>query len=527
MSSFSLILSGAYVDQELGIEFGRIPPSFLPVGVARLYEVQIKALSKLGAVYLTLPEDFNIPHYDVQRLEELKAIIVRVPSDLSLGNSVIYALNYIETSVDTLRLLHGDTLVDGVNFEKIDTLAVQKESDDYAWAAVTVSEEDDTVSDLQSIQLEANIPLSQHVICGYFCFSKSRHLVRSLTRAGGDFIQGIALYAREHALKAIYPEMWYDFGHLQTYFRSRRAVTTQRAFNSLYIDDQIVRKSSDDHKKMNDEASWLQNVPANIKPFTARLLDRSESSYTIEYEYAPTLSELFVFSNIGKATWESILESCFEFLSTCQSYSTPDIKGNDILKRLAKNKTYERIAQYSTLTGFDSEHPLMFNGKILPSLQQIADEMIGNIDFASCCNASVMHGDFCLSNILYNSRARRICVIDPRGYIPGYGSSIFGDMRYDLAKLWHSFGGLYDLIIAGHYLFEADSLYSFNLSFPSGLHHEWVQAYFLERLSSHVSKIEIQSLTVLLFVSMLPLHADRPDRQKVFIANAARLYQLI
>lgn len=185
MTSFSLILSGAYVDQELAIEFGRIPPSFLPIGVTRLYETQIKALSKLGSVYLTLPEDFNVPHYDMQRLEELGAIIVRVPSHLSLGNSIIYALNYIETSAETLHLLHGDTLVEGLDLEQVDALAVHHESDDYAWASVSI-QKDNTVSDLQAIQLEATPPQPQHIICGYFCFSKSRHLVRALTRAGGS-----------------------------------------------------------------------------------------------------------------------------------------------------------------------------------------------------------------------------------------------------------------------------------------------------------------------------------------------------
>lgn len=526
MTSFSLILSGAYIDPELAIEFGYIPPSFLPIGVSRLYETQINNLKPLGEVYLALPEDFVIPHYDAQRLEKLGAIIIRLPSQLSLGNAIIYALNYIDEPADMLHLLHGDTLVDGLDFKQNDCVAVQAAGDDYAWACVTVRD-DHTVSGAQSIHLESDIPQIQPIMCGYFSFSKPRHLVRSLTRAGGDFVQGFSLYAQTHAVKAIYPQIWYDFGHLQTYFRSRRAVTTQRAFNSLYIDDRIVRKSSNDHEKMRDEAAWLNNVPADIKPFTARLLDHSVGSYTIEYEYAPTLAELFVFSSIGQATWQSILTSCFNFLSLCESHDTPAIKSNEILRILAIDKTYDRLAQYAATTGFDIEHPLTLNGKCLPSLKQIANEMIANIDLSSSKNSTVMHGDFCLSNILYNSRARRICVIDPRGYIPRIGSSIFGDIRYDLAKLWHSLGGLYDLIIAGHYHYEGKNFYDFNLSFPSGLHHEWVQKSFLQHLPEYTSKQEIQSLTVLLFVSMLSLHADRPDRQKAFIANAARLYQLI
>lgn len=527
LPSFSLILSGAYVDQELAIEFGRIPPSFLPVGVSRLYESQIKALSQHGKIYLTLPEDFIIPHYDQKRIDHLNVNIIRVPSDLSLGNSIIYALNYIDTTEETLHLLHGDTLISGIDFSQTDVIAVQEESDDYSWASADVRKDDDIVLNLQSIQTESETTQTQHTICGYFCFSKSRHIIRALTRSGGSFIQGIALYSKEHPLKAVYPQEWYDFGHLQTYFRSRRAVTTQRAFNSLYIDDKVVRKSSDDSNKMHDEAAWLENVPANIKPFTARLIDKKENSYTIEYEYAPTLSELFVFSSIGKKTWNTILNSCFDFLSICRTHSASDLSGSDILKRLAIDKTYERLTQYSNMTGFDIEKPLIFNGKQAPSLKTIADEMIAHINLSSHHHASVMHGDFCLSNILYNSRARRIRIIDPRGYIPGKGSSIFGDLRYDLAKLWHSFGGLYDLIIAGHYVFDAKNLYEFDLTFSLGIHHEWVQADFLQRLPSNIDRIEIEALTVLLFVSMLPLHADRPDRQKAFIANAVRLYQFI
>ena len=34
----------------------------------------------------------------------------------------------------------------------------------------------------------------------------------------------------------------------------------------------------------------------------------------------------------------------------------------------------------------------------------------------------------------------------------------------------------------------------------------------------------VRAVTVSLFLSMLPLHADRPDRQQAFIANALRLW---
>jgi hypothetical protein len=57
-----------------------------------------------------------------------------------------------------------------------------------------------------------------------------------------------------------------------------------------------------------------------------------------------------------------------------------------------------------------------------------------------------------------------------------------------------------------------------------------VMAFFSNQISEqfNVSKIELYAMQIHLFISMLPLHADRPDRQLGFIGNAYRLYdQLI
>ena len=40
-----------------------------------------------------------------------------------------------------------------------------------------------------------------------------------------------------------------------------------------------------------------------------------------------------------------------------------------------------------------------------------------------------------------------------------------------------------------------------------------------------VSNSAAEPISILLFLSMLPLHADRPDRQRAFLANALRLFQ--
>ena len=60
-----LIMSGAYIGQELQSEFGRIPPSFLPLGNRRLFQHQIKLAPKDTSVYLTVPQSYQISKTDL------------------------------------------------------------------------------------------------------------------------------------------------------------------------------------------------------------------------------------------------------------------------------------------------------------------------------------------------------------------------------------------------------------------------------------------------------------------------------
>jgi hypothetical protein len=48
-----------------------------------------------------------------------------------------------------------------------------------------------------------------------------------------DLIAALAIYSGERRLSPVARGVWADFGHLHTYFRSRRPVTTPRHFNRL------------------------------------------------------------------------------------------------------------------------------------------------------------------------------------------------------------------------------------------------------------------------------------------------------
>ena len=68
-----IITSAAYLEPQLEVEFGRIPPSFLPLGGTRLYEHQYSVIKKLNArIILSVPQDFVLPRQDINKLSEYR-----------------------------------------------------------------------------------------------------------------------------------------------------------------------------------------------------------------------------------------------------------------------------------------------------------------------------------------------------------------------------------------------------------------------------------------------------------------------
>jgi hypothetical protein len=524
MDALRLIMSGAVVGQELAAEFGPLPPAFLPVGVKRLYELQLAALAGAGPVHLVLPETFAIPDYDRARLAELSVEITLLPDGLRLGEAVVYAINAIGAGDRPVHILHGDTLINEPPLDRSDIIVGGVQAQAYAWAEIAMDA--DRVAALESVPAGEE-GQGRPVAAGYFAFSSSLGLVRSLTRARGDFVEGINHYLGGHEVAMEPAADWLDFGHLQTFFQSRLAVATARAFNSVRINGLTAYKSSADQAKMAAESSWLAAAPAALKPYCARLVDAGAAEghgfYQTEYEYLPTLSELFVYGAIGRRAWLAVLASAEDFMRLCALYRGPGAAG-DALRTLAVDKTFERLAMIARTTDIPIDKPLSFEGRPTPSLTDVAERLAGALKLDGDRRESVMHGDFCFSNILYNARVRRIKAIDPRGLV-GESPSLYGDPRYDLAKLAHSISGRYDQIIAGRCRARREGR-DFGIEFETLACQPWLDAALADLRVDGISGADptVRAATAGLFLSMIPLHADRPDRQQAFVANALRLY---
>ena len=87
---------------------------------------------------------------------------------------------------------------------------------------------------------------------------------------------------------------------------------------------------------------------------------------------------------------------------------------------------------------------------------------------------------------------------------------------------------MYDFIIADLYELSYDEADGWSLNFNEDARYKDIQKNLMDR-SIVVGQITISmemviAPTILLFLSMIPLHYDKPDRQKAMLVNAYRLY---
>lgn len=243
------------------------------------------------------------------------------------------------------------------------------------------------------------------------------------------------------------------------------------------------------------------------------------------------LNEIFVHGRNPVVFWEKILNLISFYMNESRQYfpkDNPELidKIQQDSTALYADKTYERLEKYTQQIGLDLSVPTRYDGIDLPSLRDIADECI-NKSLSLPVIPAVVHGDLCFSNIMYDSRSNSIKVIDPRGLNIQQELTIYGNQSYDLAKLCHSFIGLYDFIIADSFNLEKNDKVGVKLKFNVDFRLEQIQSVFMaKQLISDISNMEIIAPTILLFLSMIPLHYDKPHRQDAMLANALRLYSI-
>lgn len=155
--------------------------------------------------------------------------VLSVPDGLSLADSVLFSLNVVGVNNKIVRILHGDTYLPEIP-QGNDILALASTQDYYNW------------------EVETSNPSEELVWCGYFSFSNSQELIKNLTICRGNFVNAVRDYFLKHNPSKVAIDKWFDLGHINTFYKTRAKITTQRSFNELKISDTHVYKSGTPHQ---------------------------------------------------------------------------------------------------------------------------------------------------------------------------------------------------------------------------------------------------------------------------------------
>jgi dTDP-glucose pyrophosphorylase len=452
----------------------------------------------------------------------------------SIVQSLFEGLRVADTTLPT-KVILGDTLIRDTPVTNEDYIFVQEVSDSQRWCVADITKEG-YVSAYHDKQPHVARP--HYAVCGHYHFTQTNLLINStavcFSQNKKQLSDVLATYQITQPVKAVKAEQWYDFGNIDNLLKAKQQLLQSRFFNSLSIDPLLntITKISEYDEKLRHELQWYKLLPAKLQVLTPRIISEEIINNRLhlvqEYYGYPTLSELFLYSDLDEDQWESIFNKLFNLNRIFREHTAPadNIDARDLY--LTKNFTrMETAAADPYWKNLFAQPNIHFNSRKLVNFSGLEKEIKTLLeDIIATSETAIIHGDLCFSNILYDINNQIIRLIDPRGSFGKAG--IYGDPRYDVAKLRHSVAGGYDYIVSD--LFELqENEFHFEGTIFKNDNAAALTALFDEVLmQNNYSLKQIQVIEAMLFISMVPLHKDKPQRQKMmYLTGLEQLNNII
>lgn len=539
MNKLKIIVPSAKTLKLNSIIFKSLPPAIFPIAGRVVFDYIYDMFnSEYNKFEVVVFESMELVESGLLKYKFSNVKINTLDRLNDLGYSIFSAIG----DEDDLILINlADTLIfDTFDYQKGDTVFYSTEYLSDTW---TFFEEEygviHHIIDKEEIQSNQR----SNVFVGLFLITDAQLFKFLLLKAQSknlkmdSFYNALLEYSHYHNFSFVESKKWLDLGHIDTNQPSK-AIVKSRAFNSIEIDYQRgkIRKTSLNEETLRNEISWYLEIPKEIKYMVPRVFDYSleKNNMFIELEYYPfnTLHELFVFGNLAFKDWMKIFQGIKNLLDDLGKHSNESInKQNDFLDMYV-TKTLNRLDLIKDNPNFNRyfKYPFEINGVKYIPLNEIIHIIENNLgDAIKAADVyRIIHGDLCFSNILIDDNLTLIKLIDPRGNFGG--RAIYGDFRYDLAKILHSIDGMYDFIITDKFDISFKNnpgidIITFDIRSPL-INYEILECFSLV-FSKEIDVISFNDLRIiesLLFFSMIPLHFDFPYRQLAMLFTAVELF---
>lgn len=246
-----------------------------------------------------------------------------------------------------------------------------------------------------------------------------------------------------------------EFGILSEYEKLSKVKT--RPFNRITVNDEVLTKEAVDEqgrKLAVRESAWYEKArDCNIAGIP-KIYDTEP--LRMEYIKGKNIYECSLSHDEKKKILSRIVDTLKEL------HSVDSVVADSFsMKEAYFNKTMRRLERIEYLIPYAREKSICVNGRECRNVFFHKDELEKKLDGIKADRFPFIHGDCTFSNLMIKDDGEPV-LIDPRGYF-GY-TKLYGDERYDWAKLYYSIVGNYDrfnlkeftLDIGGHSIVDGE-----------------------------------------------------------------------
>jgi hypothetical protein len=539
-----LIPSAVLMPQEMRKSFGDLPTCLFPLGGADM-------LTMLCRKYKNAVDQIYVVAYERHEWIERHIKMKKLPVQMicldrldNLGYTIEYGLDVILQEVPEVEYVYinfaDSFLEDTLPSTSNDFVYYAEQNMDASWT--WFREDSGHIIDVfdKGDFKEEKIPDKsfKKLFVGVFGISDVQDFTEQLHQAARNttvdsFYGALWAYSQKHHFDFLESFSWFDVGHNENYIKAKTKVAA-RAFNSIKIDEErgILTKTSENKEKLINEIRWYLRMPSSLQYLIPRIYDYSLdflSPYvSMEYYGYHTLHESLVYGKLSLGEWKNIFKKLLFLIQDMQTFRISGRKQEieAAVYEMYLDKTRQRLDKLRNKKEFADffDHKIFINGveynsldKILAILPYYVKKIL--VDNAYL-NFTIIHGDLCFTNILVEDNYNFMRIIDPRGKFGTF--DIYGDSRYELAKILHSLEGHYDYIIEDMFDVEVqDTHISYHLQLGEQTALQAFQQVFEKQLTD-IQAIRLIEAT--LFLSMIPLHNDYLSRQYAMLATGITLF---
>ena len=305
-----------------------------------------------------------------------------------------------------------------------------------------------------------------------------------------------------------------------------------RFFNSLEGDEYVVTKKSTNKNKIKQEYLYYQLIPDEMKKWMVMPYDYKEDENTAQYSmermHMTDIAIRWTHKAIDEEEFINILNKVFYYITNRTKKSVSEKEYKEIENKLYVYKVQQRIEELKKHKLYNEFDMHIKSGTEFNSIDEIFEYYLKI--YKQYSNkvkeyiSVIGHGDLCFANMLYSKETDLLRLIDPKGALTE--EELWTNPYYDIAKLSHSICGDYDFFNCSSYSIYVDKNLKYKLEvYNNDKKFKQIFKQYIEKIGIDYNLVRIYEAS--LFLSMLPLHIDYPQKVLGFLLNAINILKEI